>query len=240
LYSAFLSHDWGQDEIHENHFKVKHISFLFKDHKVKSWIDDSNNRDNMLFSIAEGIRQSHFFILFLTANLNEKIKRGHERKEWCFRELNYAAYKLSPKNMIVVVLEEEMTKREKWADSLLLLFATDVYFDLSKAPKVGDSCWDYTKTKDWSRLVMKLREYDSLLSTVESSMQIKEPDSDVLSESDSKVLTESVADGEPKEKVTIPAAVKKGEYLLSTSGILLSLGVCIVLGFSFYRRSIFR
>jgi hypothetical protein len=126
---------------------------------MKPWIDESHNRDNMLFSIAEGIRKSHFFVVFLTANLNEKIKRGHKEKEWCFRELNYAAYKLSPKNVFVVVLEKEMTKRENWADVLLFLFASDVYFDLSEAPKVG-SGWDFSLTEGWSGLLKKLKEHE--------------------------------------------------------------------------------
>jgi hypothetical protein len=143
-----------------NHEKVKHIrSLLQKNLELRPWIDEYHNRDNMLFSIAEGIRKSHFFIVFLTVNLNEKIKRGHEEKEWCFRELNYAAYKLSPKNVFVVVLEKEMTKREKWADVLLFLFASDVYFDLSEATKVG-SGWDYSGTEGWSRLLKKLKEYE--------------------------------------------------------------------------------
>jgi hypothetical protein len=157
VFSVFLSHDWGQDENHLNHTKVKYIgSLLEKNLELKAWIDDSHNHDNMLFSIAEGIRKSHFFIVFLTANLNEKIKRGHEEKEWCFRELNYAAYKLSPKNVFVVVLEEEMTKRDKWAEVLLFLFAGDVYFDLSDAAKSGDG-WDYSATEGWSRLLEKLK-----------------------------------------------------------------------------------
>jgi hypothetical protein len=137
---------------------VKHVgSLLEKDLELKPWIDESHNHDNMLFSIAEGIRKSHFFIVFLTANINEKIKRGHEEKEWCFRELNYAAYKLSPKNVFVVVLEKEMTRRENWADVLLFLFAGDVYFDLSEAPKVGGG-WDYTSTEGWPRLLKKLKD----------------------------------------------------------------------------------
>jgi hypothetical protein len=128
---------------------------------MKPWIDDSNNRDNMLFSIAEGIRKSDFFIVFLTANFNDKIMRGHEEKEWCFRELNYAAYKLSPKNVIVVVLEEKMTRKSNWADVLQFLFASDVYFDLSTAAKHG-SGWDYSKTEAWPKLLMKLQQSEVL------------------------------------------------------------------------------
>jgi hypothetical protein len=143
-----------------NHEKVKHIGSLLEKHNMKPWIDESHNRDHMLFSIAEGIRKSYFFIVFLTANLNEKIKRGHETKEWCFRELNYAAYKLSPKNVFVVVLEKEMTRRENWADVLQFLFAGDVCFDLSEAPKRSDG-WDYSATEGWYRLLKKLKGYET-------------------------------------------------------------------------------
>jgi hypothetical protein len=51
-----------------------HIASLLTVRQLTSWIDEFHNRDNMLFSIAEGIRKSHFFIVFLTANLNQKIK----------------------------------------------------------------------------------------------------------------------------------------------------------------------
>jgi hypothetical protein len=166
-FSVFLSHDWGQDKSHVNHEKVKHIGSLLEEKlELQPWIDELHNHDNMLFSIAEGIRKSHFFIIFLTVNINEKIKKGHEEKEWCFRELNYAAYKLSPKNVFVVVLEKEMTNRGKWADVLQFLFASDVYFDLSGATKSGDG-WDYCATAGWCRLLEKLKGYEMAPLTVQ-------------------------------------------------------------------------
>jgi hypothetical protein len=208
-----------------NHEKVKHIGSLLKKHNMKPWIDESHNRDNMLFSIAEGIRKSYFFIVFLTANLNEKIKRGHETKEWCFRELNYAAYKLSPKNVFVVVLEKEMTKRENWADVLLFLFASDVYFDLSGATKSGDG-WDYSAAKAWSKLLKKLKEYE-MTPVDPQDTESKESNSDDLKGSQTPMLSNTIKDNEFRG--------------FSAHNIWFGLAaVCVVVGFGFYRRNMFR
>jgi hypothetical protein len=91
--------------------------------------------------------------------------------------LNYAAYKLSPENVFVVVLEKEMTNRGKWAEVLQFLFAGDVYFDLSEAPKV-ESGWDYKKTEAWSKLLSKLSQY-SIMTPI--SVDVKELDNYVIS-----------------------------------------------------------
>jgi hypothetical protein len=120
---------------------------------LRTWIDDSENRDNMLFSVADGIRKSRFFIAFLTSNFNDKIAQGHEKKEWCFRELNYATYVLSPRNIILVVLEEEMMKKKDWATVLQFQFANDVYYDFSKVEEHID---DLSKIDAWSKLIKKL------------------------------------------------------------------------------------
>jgi hypothetical protein len=155
-FAVYLSYDWGGD----SHKKVKYIASLFDSHGLKSWMNDSNNRDNVEVSSVEGIRKCHFFVLFLTASFNEKIKR---EEECVFRELNYAAYSLSPKKIVVVVLEKEMARRENWADVLLLLLASNVYFDLSEATTDGDN-WDYVHSYAWLKLLetVKRSQYDSL------------------------------------------------------------------------------
>jgi hypothetical protein len=107
----------------------------------------------MLHSIAEGIRKSRFFIVFLTAKYNGKIETGADVIEWCARELNYAAYRLSPKNLIIVVLEEQMKEKSCWSDPLLLLSASDVYFDFSNFDEYGDS---FNETEVWLKLMKKL------------------------------------------------------------------------------------
>jgi hypothetical protein len=133
---------------------VEDIDSLLKKEGITTWIDSTNNRDNMLFSIADGIRKSRFFIVFLTTNFNDKIQRGHEEKEWCFRELSFASYMLSPKNLMVVVLDEAVAERKNWALVLQFLFATDMHFDFSKGGRVEG---DYRKAEAWPKLLEKLR-----------------------------------------------------------------------------------
>jgi hypothetical protein len=174
-FKVLLYNEWGEKE--QGYYNNK--KSLLEKQNLQPWIDDSHNQDNMLFTIAEGIRKSHFFIVFLTANFNEKIKRGNVEKEWCFRELNYAAYKLSPKNVIVVVLEEEMTKKSNWADSLLFLFASDVYFDLSAATRNSDG-WDYSSIEAWSKLLTKLEECNVKSTTVKEPSLVKDSYTELL------------------------------------------------------------
>jgi hypothetical protein len=179
---------------------------------LKPCIDSRNNRDNMLFSIAEGIRESYFFIVFLTAKLNEKIKRGHEEKEWCFRELNYAAYKLSPKNVFVVVLEKEMTNKKKWADVLLFLFAGDVYFDLSDATRSGDG-WDYSATEGWSLLLEKLKGNEMVpVDSPDTTSEESNPESIKVRDSSTNDSVHSVGIKEPEtDTATPPLEVKESD-----------------------------
>jgi hypothetical protein len=118
---------------------VKKIHSLLKQSgmKLEPWIDERHNKNNMKICIAEAIKKSHTFIVFLTSNYNDKIKKGEEEEErdWCFYELNYATYVLQPKNLILVILDEKMRERKVWSTYIQAEFANRVYFDLSKLNK---------------------------------------------------------------------------------------------------------
>jgi hypothetical protein len=61
---------------------------------------------------------------------------------------------LSPKNLMLVVLDETVAERKNWALVLQFLFATDMHFDLSKGGRVKG---DYEETEAWPKLLEKLR-----------------------------------------------------------------------------------
>jgi hypothetical protein len=125
------------------------LSSLLQQQNLKTWIDDTDNTGHMLFSIPEGIKKSNYFVAFLTADFNKKISSGEFEKDWCFRELNYATYILSPKNIVLVVLEEEMKERKDWADPLQFQFANVVYYDMSRLEN----------SNGWPKLLEKLRSH---------------------------------------------------------------------------------
>jgi hypothetical protein len=141
-YDVFLSFARLDERVSLLHSKLQYEG-------LKPWTDVSSNKNNMAISLAEGIRKSRFFLVFLTAHLNEKFKRGETEKEWCFRELNYASYFLPPSNIILVVLEKEMTMRKHWSSILQFLFANEVFYDLSD---------DLLSSSAWSSLICRLRE----------------------------------------------------------------------------------
>jgi hypothetical protein len=157
-FAVFLSHDWGQDNV--NHKKVKYIASLLETRDLKPWFDDSNITGNM--RVADAIRKSQCFVIFLTSEYNEMIKRGYEDKSWCYWEFSCACYALSPMNILVVVLEEEMTKRQTWAPALQFITASSLYFDLSGASKQGD-IYDFVDTEVCAKLVDRIQrtQYDS-------------------------------------------------------------------------------
>jgi hypothetical protein len=84
-------------------------------------------------------------MVFLTSGYNNKIKSGYEDGEtnWCYYEFNYASTIVSPKNIILVVLEEEMLNRRNWTDAIAAQFANQIVFPLL----------DVTNTEDYRRLI---------------------------------------------------------------------------------------
>jgi hypothetical protein len=133
-FDFFLSHDWGAEN--KNHLKVKEFAAILKKNKeVTVWIDDERNKGNMRLTIAEAIKNSRFFIAFLTKSYNRKIERGPRAKEWCFYEFNYATYIMAPSNLILISFEKDMHERGSWCTYLQAAFANQLYYDLSEVDK---------------------------------------------------------------------------------------------------------
>jgi hypothetical protein len=98
------------------------------------WVDDERNGGNMRVTIAEAIRDSHFFITVLTKNYNSKIEDGFYNNDWCYYEFNYAA-SLPPCNRLLVSFESGMNERSKWTVFIKAVFANFLYYDLSELDK---------------------------------------------------------------------------------------------------------
>jgi hypothetical protein len=106
---------------------------LLERNGIVSWIDDQNNEGNMKVTIANAIRACRYFVVFLTANYNEKIAKGVDEKDWCFYEFNYATYAVRPKQILLVVLDPAMKGRSHWTSFIQAEFANRLYYYLTDA-----------------------------------------------------------------------------------------------------------
>jgi hypothetical protein len=127
--------------------RVTHIASQLRKSGFKHLLDvgafDFRHFD---LSVNHMIRNSHFFMVFLTASCNEKIRRTVKPKEW-LEELKLASSRVPPMNIIIVVLEEAVRNRSAWAPFLRFFFAGAVVYDLSESEK----------SRDWPKLLKMLR-----------------------------------------------------------------------------------
>ena len=75
-FHAFLSHDWGTDELgRQNHDRVMDIGERLKQAGVRAWIDSDQRRgDDTNQAMIDGINQSACVIVFVTRNYQAKVR----------------------------------------------------------------------------------------------------------------------------------------------------------------------
>ena len=72
-HSAFLSHDWGVDELgRSNHERVRRVADALKAVGYKPWLDEHEMHGNIDMRMAEGIEKSECIIIFVTRNYMDK------------------------------------------------------------------------------------------------------------------------------------------------------------------------
>jgi hypothetical protein len=125
-----LAHDWGDSPEQINHRRIEAINTYFKSQGLTTWLDTTDNKGNMKDCIAESIPACHFFLVFLTANYNQKISKGIKEKDWCYYEYNYATQALVPEKMLLILLEPEMKKRSTWSKRIQADFANREYHEI--------------------------------------------------------------------------------------------------------------
>lgn len=103
-YEAFLSHDWGVDG--GNHVAVTHVAAQLAKTGMKNWFDDERMHGNIVAQMTSGIDKSNIFVIFITQRYMDKVN-GHDERDNCKIEFQYAFNRLGPQKMVAVVMERE-------------------------------------------------------------------------------------------------------------------------------------
>ena len=92
-YEAFLSHDWGKDELgRNNHDRVKKIFQALKEKGLSLWFDEVYMEGDIDKAMCKGIDESKLVIIFITKRYMQKVA-GDNDQDNCQKEFNYAKQK---------------------------------------------------------------------------------------------------------------------------------------------------
>ena len=103
-YEAFLSHDWGKDELgRNNHDRVKKIFQALKEKGLSLWFDEVYMEGDIDKAMCKGIDESKLVIIFITKRYMQKVA-GDNDQDNCQKEFNYAKQKRGSERMLSVVM----------------------------------------------------------------------------------------------------------------------------------------
>ena len=129
-YNTFLSHDWGVDG--GNHIAVQHIAAQLKKIGLHYWFDDERMQGNVVSQMTSGIENSNTFIVFITQRYMDKVN-GHDERDNCKIEFQYAFNRLGPQKMVAVVLERELRDTKRWSGHIGAALGSHLYIDMVDA-----------------------------------------------------------------------------------------------------------
>ena len=130
---AFLTHNWGTDVFErDNHERVGHINKLLKASNINTWFDVDRMKLNIREKMAEGIDNTKCVVVFITEKYRDKVN-GHEERDNCWIEFNYAVTQVGPQRMIPVVMEAGMRDPKCWKGNLGSALGTKLYIDLAES-----------------------------------------------------------------------------------------------------------
>jgi hypothetical protein len=114
-FAAFLTHDWGNDELsRNNHRRVVQVAQALKARGLPVWIDEDEMTGDIVEQMCNGIENSNAILVFITERYVSKVG-GSNAKDNCKLEFKYAARMTSPEVMIPVVMEERMCDSHSWS-----------------------------------------------------------------------------------------------------------------------------
>lgn len=117
LYAAFLTHDWGTDELgRDNHRRVSTINEALKAVGLKTWFDEEQMQGNIEDAMAGGIEKSACVCVFVTERYIRKAGGKGERgaDDNCCYEFGYAVRRKGVGRIIPVVMEPQCRDPTKW------------------------------------------------------------------------------------------------------------------------------
>lgn len=135
-YDAFLTHDWGVDELQRNnHDRVAGVNKTLKANGIVTWFDSDRMRNDVVSQILQGIQNSSKVVVFITERYMKKLETK-EGVDFCRSEFLTATNVVGPQNMIPIVMEPRMLDQSKWTGPLQFYLGTKLYLDFTGASKV--------------------------------------------------------------------------------------------------------
>lgn len=136
-YDAFLTHDWGQDELgRDNHSRVARVCAQLKAAGYSPWFDEDRMRGDVNQTMSDAIDQSDCVVVFVTERYVTKAsgKGPNGSDDNCKFEFDTAL--LSPHlgsgKMITVVMEPRCRNPRGWpAGTVKGKLAPKLYIDLA-------------------------------------------------------------------------------------------------------------
>jgi hypothetical protein len=116
-YDAFLTHDWGEDELlRDNHQRVARVFSALRDANLNVWFDEVEMQGDVLLKMAAGIEASAVIIVFLTKRYCEKVSgQGPNRlDDNCKFEFDAALQRKGVGRILPVVMEPRASKPHLW------------------------------------------------------------------------------------------------------------------------------
>ena len=134
-YAAFLSHDWGTDELgRRTHDRVKRVHALLRQNGIATWLDEEEMRGNIVQRMTEGIESSTLVLVFVTRNYIDKAAgRGpNGESDNVFREFQYSCQrKTVGVQLLPVVLEPSCLNQRTWDGAVGFNLGNHLYVDLA-------------------------------------------------------------------------------------------------------------
>lgn len=129
-YDAFLSHNWGMDQLdRDNHERVKAVNDRLKSAGVKTWFDAEKLSGNIPLQMSRGIDNSDVVVVFITRAYMDKV--NGDKDDNCKREFQYSVLSKSTQKIIAVVMEDSMRSTSKWRGILGMELGNSLYIDMS-------------------------------------------------------------------------------------------------------------
>lgn len=82
-YDAFLTHDWGMDELNRNnHERVSKVNKLLQAMNIRTWFDEERMEGNVRNQMARGIESTEIAVVFITQRYRDKVN-GNDNRDNC-------------------------------------------------------------------------------------------------------------------------------------------------------------
>ena len=131
-YEAFLSHDWGKDELgRNNHDRVKRIFQALKQRGLCLWFDEVYMEGDIDEAMCKGIDESAIMIIFITKRYMQKVA-GDDAGDNCKKEFNYAKQTRGSGRMLSVVMEPQCRDTNTWLGQVKMYMGSRLYVDFSE------------------------------------------------------------------------------------------------------------